>query len=82
LRPAITDQGEQLRRSGGLTYYLETRPVQQAGQALSQQDVVVGNDDLDGRHVESFRRRDNRRSLNNLATFVLTVRRLSGVAAG
>ena len=52
----------------GLTDHLETRPVQQAGQALAEQDVVIGDDDPYGRHVESFRHRDHRRSLNNLAT--------------
>ena len=67
LRLAVTNQGEQLRRIGGLAHHLETRPLQQAGQTLAQQNVVVGDDDLHGRHVGSFRRRDKRRRLNNLA---------------
>src|SRR6266542_4465238 len=47
----LADELEELVRVAGLADHLKTRPLQHAGDALAQKDVVVGHDDAtaDGR---------------------------------
>ena len=52
LRFAITHEPEQLCAIGGLAHHVETRPVEQTGQTFAKQDIVVGDDDLHGIHID------------------------------
>jgi hypothetical protein len=42
----LTHERQQLGLIGGLAHHLETPLVEQAGQPLAQQDVLIGDDDV------------------------------------
>jgi hypothetical protein len=51
----LADEGEELLGVAGLPHNLEARPLEQAGEALAEEDVVIGECDACGcRHRDDY----------------------------
>ena len=54
VRLVLADQRKELLGIAGLTHHLEPRPLEQAREALPEQDVVIGERDARSRHRDDY----------------------------